>query len=167
MKWHDLTSIIMLMVASSTFAFATNRNVIRLPVQVQDLNDQAIIMQQSLDEDLDWLSESLQQSAAQLVASETKLERMQQAVQERSARTGSAALDLQQAALAKSSNDAGVQLHNIERQVQTLGAEIGLPTEAAVAAGQAPPPDVLFRIGMEDYEAGRYKLAGQEFGRIR
>ncbi len=44
-----------------------------------------------------------------------------------------------------------------------LGAEIGLPTRAAVAAGQAPPPDVLFRSGMEDYEAGRYKLAGQEF----
>ncbi len=119
MKWHDLTSIIMLMVASSTFAFATNRNVIRLQVQVQDLNDQTMIMQQSLDEDLDVLSESLQQSAAQLVASETKLERIQQAVQERVPMTRSAALDLQLTASAKSTNDAGVQLHNIEGQVQT------------------------------------------------
>ncbi|HXQ36567.1 MAG TPA: hypothetical protein VN843_21320 [Anaerolineales bacterium] len=65
------------------------------------MNDQAMIMQQSLDEDLDALSGSLQQTAARLAASEMKLARMQQTIQEKSAKPRSASLDLQVAALAR------------------------------------------------------------------
>lgn len=163
MKWHHLTSITMVVLASSSLAFATNRDVIRLQVQVRDMNDQAMILQQSLDEDFGAITESLKQTTAQLTANESRLDKLQQIVQETSEGNRTASLSLQLAALTQSTSEASIQLEHIESGVQTLGAEIGPPTQAMVAAGQAPPPDVLFRSGMEDYEAGRYKLAGQEF----
>jgi TolA-binding protein len=163
MKWHHLTSITMVVLASSSLAFATNRDVIRLQVQVRDMNDQAMILQQSLDEDFGAITESLKQTTAQLTANESRLDKLQQIVQETSEGTRTASLSLQLATLTQSTSDVGIQLQHIGSHVQALGAEIGHPIQTTAVAGQAPPPDVLFRSGIGDYEAGRYKLAGQEF----
>jgi len=163
MKWHHWTSIIMLQLASSSLASATNQDVIRLQVQVRDMNDQAMIMQQSMDEDFSAMTESLNQSTARLTASERSLDKVQRTVQAASESTRIGSLSLQLAALTQSASDVGVQMWHIESQVQTLGAEMGLAAQAAPAADQAPPPDVLFRSGIEDHDAGRYKLARQEF----
>jgi septal ring factor EnvC (AmiA/AmiB activator) len=124
MKWHHLTSITMVVLASSSLAFATNRDVIRLQMQVRDMNDQAMILQQSLDEDFGAITESLKQTTAQLTANESRLDKLQQIVQETSEGNRTASLSLQLAALTQSTSEASIQLEHIESGVQTLACLI-------------------------------------------
>jgi TolA-binding protein len=152
-----------LLFASTSPAFAVNRGVIELQVRVRDMNDQAMILQQSMDQRLGTLTQSLKQTSAQLAVSQEKLSKLQQAMQATSDSTRAGSLSRRMTALTQSISDLGTRLQQIEHQVQTLRAEIGQPAPAVIAAGQAPPPDALFHNGLEDYEAGRYKLASQEF----
>jgi TolA-binding protein len=66
-------------------------------------------------------------------------------------------------ALADSATEMNVGLQKLEQQARVLGSEIGEPAPLTAAVGQAPPPAALLRAAMEDYNAGRYTLASQEF----
>jgi TolA-binding protein len=153
----------LLLLAASTLVFASDRNVIELQVRIRDLDDQAMILQQSLDENFDAFAQSLQQTSTQLAVTQKQLGKLQQALAAASENPPSGSLTRQMATLTQSTSELGACIGQIEQQVHTLSGEIGQPPQAAVAAGQAPPPDVLFVNGLGDYEAGRYKLASQEF----
>jgi TolA-binding protein len=160
-RWWAAIAVVLL--ASTSPAFAVNRHVIELQVRVRGMSDQTMILQQSMDESFGAMTQSLQQTAAELAASQNRLAKLQRAVRatSKSARDGSLAQQI--SALRQSTSDLDARMQQIERQVQTLSAEIGPPAQTAVATGAALPPGVLFRNGMEDYEAGRYKLASREF----
>lgn len=163
-SWHPVTIAAVLLAASDGPALAANRQVIELQVQVQAMNDQAMIMQQSMDENFGAMSQSLKQTAAQLAASREKLAGWKRVLQTTSpTATCSARWSRQMAELTKSTRDLESGLQGIEDRVQTLSAEIGQPVQAVVPAGEAPHPDFLFHNALEDYEAGNYKLASQEF----
>jgi TolA-binding protein len=64
-------------------------------------------------------------------------------------------------------------LQQVRRQVATAGrrvdrieAKLGAAAygTAATANDVAPPPAVLYQSGLSDYEAGRYRMAIEEFG---
>ncbi len=163
LDWNRLAAVTLLLVASASPAPAANRHVIELQVRVRTMSDQSMMMQQSMDENFGAMTQSLQQTAAELTASQQKLARLRQAVQATGEATRSGSLPRQLAMLTQSTSALGASMENIEHRVQALSAEIGQPSQTVVTAGEAPPPGILFRNGMEDYEAGRYKLASQEF----
>jgi TolA-binding protein len=158
-----LVSLALFLLASGSLAFAAERNVIELQVGVRDISDQALILGQSMDEDVDTLAQSLQQTSRQLAATQKKLTKLQQALKAASENPSSAFLIRKMAVLAQSTGELGARIEQIEHQVQALSTEIGGPPQPVVAIGQAPPPNALFLSGLEDYEAGRYQLASQEF----
>jgi TolA-binding protein len=159
--WSSAIGLVWL--ALSSLAFAANRDVIELQVRVRGMSDQAIIMQQSMDEGFGAMNQSLKQTAAELAANGEKLTRFEQALRAKSKAARASSLIPQMSALRQSASRLGVRLQQIEDQVQTLSAEIGHPAQPVVAAGETLPPDVLLRNGMQDYDAGRYKMASQEF----
>ncbi|MGA8621913.1 MAG: tetratricopeptide repeat protein [Candidatus Sulfotelmatobacter sp.] len=160
---YNRALVVMLFFTLSSPVFAVNRSVIEDQVRVRTMSDEALVMQQSMDQTFASATQSLRQSSEQLAALQKELARIQETVQARSANTRWAALAGQVTALTQSASTLNVGLQKLEHQAQVLGSEIGTPAQAVAAAGQAPPPDVLLRNGMEDYDAGRYKLASQEF----
>jgi TolA-binding protein len=163
-SWHRVIVGAVLLAASDSPALAADRHVIEVQVQVQAMSDQAMIMQQSIDENFGAMSQSFKQTRAQLAASREELARWKRVLQTTSPMaTGSARWSRQVAELNKSTRDLDSGLQGIEDRVQTLSTEIGQPVQAVVPAAEAPRPDVLFHSALKDYEAGNYKLAGQEF----
>jgi TolA-binding protein len=161
--WYYLVVLILLSVVSSHPAFAVNRNAIETQVRLQAISDQAMIMQQSMDQSFASTTQLLKQSSEQLAHIREKLSSLQKNVQAEGESTPLAPLTQQLTALTRSTSELDARLQEIEHQAQILGSEIGKPAQAVASAGQAPPPDILLRSGMEDYDAGRYKLASQEF----
>jgi TolA-binding protein len=161
--WHQLIAIATMLLAASTHAMAINRNVIELQVRVREMNDQAMIMQQSMDESFGALADSLKQSSARLSAVQGRLTKLMQRIKAQNEGVNSVSLTQQMTALRQSMGELTSRAQEIESRVQTLSAEIKTPTATMVTTGYDPPPDLLFRNGLEDYEAGRYKLAIQEF----
>jgi TolA-binding protein len=159
--WNRLAAVTLILFASLGPAYAANRHVIELQVRVGAMSDQCMIMQQSIDESFSAMAQSLEQSSAQLAASEKTLAKLQQAAPRNATPLGS--LARQMATLTQSSSGLGAPLNQIERHMEALSTKFEQPTQAAVTAGTAAPPDVLFRNGMEDYEAGHYTIASQEF----
>jgi TolA-binding protein len=148
---------------SSNPALAVNRNAIEAQVRLRAISDQAMIMQQSMEQSFASTTQSLKQSSEQLAKTEEKLSNLKKTVQAESESTPLGSLTEQLTALTRSTSEVDACLQEIEHQAQVLGSEIGKPAQATVAVGQVPPPDILLRSGMEDYDAGRYKLASQEF----
>lgn len=161
--WHYLVGLILLLIVSINPAFAVNRSVIEAQVRVREISDQAMILQQSLDQSFASATQALKQNSEQLTEIAEKLSRLRQVAQARSKTSPMGALTGQLTALSQSASELGARSQEIEHQVQVLASEIGTPAQAAVATGQAPPAYILLRNGMEDYDAGRYKLASQEF----
>jgi TolA-binding protein len=163
-SWHGV-AVVALLVGASTAgpAFAADRHVIELQVRVRTMSDQAMIMQQSIDESFGAMSQSLGQSSARLAASAEKLARLQRALHATSIGAHSGSLSRQMQGLTQSTRDLVARMHEIQDRVQILNTEIGQPAQAVVGAGEALPPNILFRNGLEDYESGNYKLANKEF----
>lgn len=158
---NRLVVVTMLLAALATPASAVSRRMIELQVRVQAMSDQAMIMQQSINEGFAAMTQSLKQSAVELATSQKKLARLRQAAQATSQAARS--LPRQLAMLTQSSRDLGASMDTIDHRVKVLSTEIGPPIQVPVSAGEAPLPAVLFRNGLEDYDAGRYQLASQEF----
>jgi TolA-binding protein len=161
--WRWLSNMTVLLLAFSSPAFPFNRNAIQLQVRVRSMSDQAMSMQQSLDENFDAITQSLQQNTAQLAASAEKIAELSQSLDVMSNGSTRQPVTRQIKALIQSTTDLASGLETVEHQIHTLSAEIEQPAQPVVTAGLAPPADVLFRNGMEDYESGRYQLATQEF----
>jgi TolA-binding protein len=161
--WYYLVAVVLLLVVSINPAFAVNRNVIEAQVQVRAISDQAMILQQSIDQSLASATQALEQNAERLTEISEKLSRLRQVAQAHRKTSSLQTLTGQLTALSQSASELGARSQKIEHQVQVLASEIGMPAQAVVATGQAPRPDILLRNGMEDYDAGRYKLASQEF----
>lgn len=155
--------VVMLFFALSSPVFGINRSVIEDQVRMRTMSDEALLMQQSMDQTFASATQSVRQSSKQLDRLQKELARMQQTVQARSANARWAAVARQVTALTQSESALKAALKQLEHQAQVLGSEIGEPAPVTVAAGQAPSPTGLLRSAMEDYDAGRYTLASQEF----
>ncbi|MGA7295176.1 MAG: tetratricopeptide repeat protein [Terriglobales bacterium] len=160
--WRKVAAATVFLVASN-LAFAANRLVIDLQVRVQAMSDQAMIMQQSMDQNFGSMTQSLKNVTAGLVAVQKKLARFMQTVPAQGQVQRNNSVTSQMTTLMQSASELGASVQQLEHQAQTLSAEIGVPAQPVPAPGQVPSPDVLFSNGMEDYDAGRYKLASQEF----
>jgi tol-pal system protein YbgF len=172
-------SVLLLMVAAPvTPAFATNRDMVQLQTQIQDLADRIAKMQQSFDERMGVMRSLVEQSTDNVNKLAESVQTMQKGLQQQSAdsqakidqvsgqiQTLNDSIDELKARLAKASK----QLDDIQTQQQNLAAP-AQPAQPApgvappgAANNQAPPADVLYNNALRDYNSARYDLAISQF----
>jgi tol-pal system protein YbgF len=172
-------------------AWATDKNVIQLQVQVQQLEDSLARMQQANDErwaltkaGMDQDTASMQRIAttlatiqAQLAAQQdssrneqlsTQMQSLNDSVDEVKARLGR---------LEKQLNDMSATQQNIQNAPQSNGPGAQMQPRGggqgdngggadAAAAAAAPPAKDLYQSAYRDYNGGKFDLASQEFAQV-
>jgi hypothetical protein len=115
---YQVPGVAVPLVASSSLGFASDGNVIALQMRVRDMTDQAIIMQQSMDENPGVLADSLNQTSAQLVATQEKMAELQHAVQASRRSIRSASLTWQTTTLTESTSNLSARTQAIENRTR-------------------------------------------------
>jgi tol-pal system protein YbgF len=149
-----------------------SKEMIQLQTQVQALQDQMTQMQQSFNERMgvmknlmDQNTDNMNKVTAAITALQTSLEKIQS---DGSGRTEQLSGQIQslndsvdelKARLAKASK----QLDDIQAAQQNQAAAQAAQQAQQQALAQAPPPDVLYKNALRDYNAGKNDLAAQEF----
>jgi tol-pal system protein YbgF len=175
-------AVITLVVASfAAPAFATNRDMVQLQTQVQELADRIAKMQQSFDERMGVMRNLVEQSTDNVNKLSESVQAMQKGVQQQNAdsqtkidqvsgqiQTLNDSIDELKARLTRASK----QLDDIQAQQQNMvqpaappaGQPVGgQPAGPGAAALQAPPADVLYNNALRDYNSARYDLALSQF----
>lgn len=184
-----------LMLASTPQARASNKDLIELQTQVEQLQSMLLTMQQSEESHLGALTNMVQQTASSMSKISTQLDAMQKASQGVQDASGGK-LD-QVSGQLQSLNDSVDELRarldtiqkaldGLQQQQQSLQAgqvtqtPNGLSGTMIGPAGnggapnatgqppvpQAPPVDQLYQSALGDYNAAKYNLANQEFGDV-
>jgi tol-pal system protein YbgF len=149
-----------------------SKEMIQLQTQVQALQDQMTQMQQSFNERMgvmknlmDQNTDSMNKVTAAITALQGNLEKLQTdgggRTEQLSGQIQSLndSVDELKARLAKVSK----QLDDIQAAQQNQAAAQAAQQAQQQALAQAPPPDVLYKNALRDYNAGKNDLAAQEF----
>ncbi|HEX8816429.1 MAG TPA: tetratricopeptide repeat protein [Terriglobales bacterium] len=167
-----ILAAVLIAAASVTPALGASKEMIQLQTQVQALQDQMSRMQQSFDQQMGVMNHLLEQNTDNM----NKV---------------SAAMTQLQTSMAKLQTDNGGKVDQISGQIQALNDSIDelkarmaklskqmddmqasqqnqAANQAAAQAQQqalanAPPPDMLYKNALRDYNAGKTDLATQEF----
>jgi len=169
------SSILLVMVTAlcvSAPAWGVSKEMIQLQTQVQNLQDRIAQMQQSFDERMgvmkslmDQNTDSMNKVAASITALQGSMEKLQTdnggKVDQLSGQIQALndSLDELKARLAKVSK----QLEDMQAAQQNQAAAQAAAVAQQQALAQAPPPDVLYKNALRDYNAGKNDLAKQEF----
>jgi len=168
------TSILLVVIALwlSAPAWGVSKEMIQLQTQVQNLQDRIAQMQQSFDERMgvmkslmDQNTDSMNKVAASMTALQTTLEKLQAdngaKVDQLSGQIQALndSIDELKARLAKVSK----QLEDVQTAQQNQAAAQAAQQAQQQALAQAPPPDVLYKNALRDYNAANNDLAKQEF----
>jgi tol-pal system protein YbgF len=179
------------MLASAPQAQASNKDIIELQTQVEQLQSMLLTIQQAEESHMGALTNMVQQTASSVAKISTQLDAMQKAQQGvQDASNGK--LD-QVSGQMQSLNDAVDELRarldklqktldTLQQQQQSLqaGQVTQTPTglsgtmpgpatqdgSAQPPVPQAPPVDQLYQSALGDYNAAKYNLANQEFGDV-
>jgi tol-pal system protein YbgF len=151
-------------------AWGVNRDIIQLQTQVQNLQDQMTHMQQTLDERMGVMKNSMDQNTDSMNKATAAIINLQTSLQKQQADSGSHvdqlsgqiqalndSLDELKARMAKVSK----QLEDMQAAQQNLSAQQSQPQQPAQPP--PPPPDVLYNNALRDYNANNNELASQEF----
>ncbi len=153
-------------------AFGVSKEIVQLQTQVQALQDQMARMQQSFDERMGVMRNLIEQSTDNMNKVTAAVNDLQKALSQQNADTAAKVdqVSTQVQALHDSLDELRARVNKLNTQMDSLTAQQqNLPAQAPGAAPgapgvQAPPPDVLYNNALRDYNAGKYDLAGQEFG---
>jgi len=165
-----ITAVIALFLSAP--AWGVSKEMIQLQTQVQNLQDRIAQMQQSFDERMgvmkslmDQNTDSMNKVAASITALQGSLEKLQT---DNGAKVDQLSGQIQ--ALNDSIDELKARLAKVSKQLEDLQATQQNQAAAQAAAqaqqqalAQAPPPDVLYKNALRDYNAGRNDLAKQEF----
>lgn len=177
-------------------AFASNKDIIELQTEVQQLQAMLLTMQQSEEAHLGALTNMLQQTTSSVAKISTQLDAMQKSMQTTQG-TNSGKIDQisgQVQSLNDSVDELRARLDKLQKTLDTLqqqsqslqagqssqipGGVVG-PAAADTTSGmsapnetaqppspQAPPLNQLYQSALRDYNAAKYNLANQEFGDV-
>jgi tol-pal system protein YbgF len=153
-------------------AWGVSKEMVQLQTQVQNLQDRIAQMQQSFDERMgvmknlmDQNTDSMNKVAASMASLQSTLEKLQNdngaKVDQLSGQIQALndSLDELKARLAKVSK----QLEDLQATQQNQAASQAAAQAQAQALAQAPPPDVLYKNALRDYNAGKNDLSKEEF----
>lgn len=174
MRTHRISTALLIVIACwlSAPAWGVSKEMIQLQTQVQNLQDRIAQMQQSFDERMgvmkslmDQNTDSMNKLAASMTALQSSLEKLQT---ENGGKVDQVSGQIQ--ALNDSIDELKARLAKVSKQLDDLQA--AQQNQAAAQAAQqaqqqalanAPPPDVLYKNALRDYNAGNNDLAKQEF----
>lgn len=174
MKTHRISTPLLIVIACwlSAPAWGVSKEMIQLQTQVQNLQDRIAQMQQSFDERMgvmkslmDQNTDSMNKLAASMTALQSSLEKLQTEnggkVDQLSGQITALndSIDELKARLAKVSK----QLDDLQAAQQNQAASQAAQQAQQQALANAPPPEVLYKNALRDYNAGNNDLAKQEF----
>jgi tol-pal system protein YbgF len=141
---------------ASAPAWGVSKEMIQLQTQVQTLQDSITQMQQSFNERMgvmkslmDQNTDSMNKVAASITALQGSLEKLQT---DNGGKVDQLSGQIQ--ALNDSLDELKARLAKVSKQLEDM---------QATQQTQAPPPDVLYKNALRDYNAGKNDLAKQEF----
>ena len=170
-----------LLVAITSPVEPANKDMVQLQTQVQALTDQITQMKTSFDERMGVMRSLIEQSTDNTNKVTAAVNSLNQELQKQHGDTGSRIdqVSAQIQALNDSVDEVKARMAKVSQQMtdlanaqqnlqqQPAGQQPGQPNTPGVAQPPqpaAPPPDVLYNNALRDYNAGKYDLAGQEFG---
>jgi tol-pal system protein YbgF len=157
---------------AATPAWGVSKEILQLQTQMQLMQDQMTSMQRSFDERMGVMRNLVEQSTDTMNKIAGSIDKLQTSIQKQTT-DGASRVD-QFSGQIQSLNDSidelkarlgkvSKQLDDLQASQQTLAAQTAATAQVAVAAQQAPPPDVLYNNGLRDYTSGKADLATQEF----
>ncbi len=161
-----------LLCTALTPAWGASKEIIQLQTQVQQLQDQMGLMNQSFNERMGVMKNLVEQNTDAINKATAAMSRLQTALDKsQSDRSGQVeqisgqiqslndTMDELKARLAKVSK----QLEDMQSSQQSMAAQQSQSSAQANEIAQAPPPDVLYNNALRDYTGGNNDLAAQEF----
>ena len=153
-------------------AYGASKEIVQLQTQVEQLQQQMTLMQQSFNERMGVMKNLVEQQTdatnkvSSLIADlQNSLNKQQQ---DRAGQVDQISGQIQ--ALNDTMDELKVRLAKLSKQFedmqaaqQSLAAQQAQQQQAAQAMAQAPPPDVLYNNALRDYNGGNNDLATQEF----
>ena len=156
----------LLLPVASTPSFAVSKEIIQLQTQVQQLQDQMALMQQSFDERMGVMRHLVEQQTDTINQVNAGIQNLQKTLAQQQVDTGQGddQISGQVQMLSDSLDEVSAKLAKFSAQLSQLANEGQNIAQPAVTSQlQVPPPDVLYNNALDDYYAGRLDLASQEF----
>jgi tol-pal system protein YbgF len=175
MKSNRLYTLLVLFSTLSlaiTPAFGASKEIIQLQTQVQQLQQQMTLMQQSFNERMGVMKNLVEQQTDSTNKISAAISELQNSInktqQDRAAQVDQISGQIQ--ALNDTMDELKVRLGKLSKQLedlqsaqQALAAQQTQQQQQAQAMAQAPAPDVLYNNALRDYNGGNNDLATQEF----
>ena len=175
MKSNRLNTVLALFLTlgiALTPAYGANREIVQLQTQVEQLQQQMTLMQQSFNERMGVMKNLVEQQtdAANKVSSAiTELQNsINKQQQDRASQVDQISGQIQ--ALNDTMDELKVRLGKLSKQFedmqsaqQSMAAQQTQTQQQAQAIAQAPAPDVLYNNALRDYNGGKNDLAAGEF----
>jgi tol-pal system protein YbgF len=175
MKLHRGAVVVSVLagLAFSIPGFAVSKEIVQLQTQVQQLQDQMALMQQSFNERMGIMRHLVEQQSDTVNKVDASVQALQQALQQaltknhddQTARADQLSGQIQ--ALNDSVDELKARLAKVSTQLEQMAAAAQNLTQPAPTAApvQPPmPPDALYQNALGDYNADKLDLAAQEFG---
>ncbi len=154
-------------------AYGASKEIIQLQTQVQQLQQQMTLMQQSFNERMGVMKNLVEQNTDVANKVNATLKDLQASInkqqQDRAGQVDQISGQIQ--ALNDTMDELKVRLAKLSKQLedmqsaqQSLAAQQTQQQQQAQAMAQAPPPDVLYNNALRDYNGGKPDLATQELG---
>jgi tol-pal system protein YbgF len=165
-----LLAVVSLLAAAP--AWGVSKEMIQLQTQVQNLQDRMAQMQQSFDERMGVMKSLMDQNTDSMNKVSTAMTSLQSSLEKLQSDNGGKVDQLsgQIQALNDSLDELKARLAKVSKQLEDLQATQQNQAAAQAAAqaqqqalAQAPPPDVLYKNALRDYNANNNDLAKQEF----
>jgi tol-pal system protein YbgF len=156
--------------AFSVPGFAVSKEIVQLQTQVQQLQDQMALMQQSFNERMGIMRNLVEQQTDTVNKVNAGLQALQQALtknrDDQSAKADQLSGQIQ--ALNDSLDELKARLAKVSSQLEQMASaaqNLSQPAAAPTPPPQPPlPPDALYNNALRDYNSGKLDLAAQEFG---
>jgi TolA-binding protein len=169
MKSRRSTLIVLALtlLAASTPGFGVSKELVQLQTQVQQLQDQMALMQQSFNERMGIMRNLVEQQTDTINKVNANLQALQQALakgrDDQSARNDQLSGQIQ--ALNDSMDELKAKLAKVSSQLdQMASAAQNLSPPPATPPAQPPmAPEALYNNALRDYTSGKLDLASQEF----
>ena len=173
MKSNRLYTVLaLLLTLSITPAYGASKEIIQLQTQVEQLQQQMTLMQQSFNERMGVMKNLVEQQTDATNKIGAAIAELQNSInkqqQDRAGQVDQISGQIQ--ALNDTMDELKVRLAKLSKQFedmqaaqQSLAAQQSQQQQQAQAMAQAPPPDVLYNNALRDYNGGKNDLATQEF----
>lgn len=153
-------------------AYGASKEIIQLQTQVEQLQQQMTLMQQSFNERMGVMKNLVEQQADAANKVSAAIQDLQTSItkqqQDRAGQIDQISGQIQ--ALNDTMDELKVRLAKLSKQLedmqsaqQSMAAQQAQAQQQAQAMAQAPPPDVLYNNALRDYNGGKNDLATQEF----